>query len=205
MGDSYRELMERVEVTAEMRQRILDGLDQAEIQPHRRAVSARWALLAACVAIVVTVGLVQARKQPEPISPDAPSVMTVSPFAAVDSVEELERMVGFSVPELTGLPFSPESVSYQAMGTELAEVTYCGEGQTAVFRKSLGSEDISGDYRDYARSTELTLEGVSGVLKGGETGYTLACWHSDGAAYSLRLSAGMEESAWLELLTSLTE
>lgn len=205
MSNSYRELMEQVEVTAEMRTRILENLDRVEAAPRRKSVPFRYGLLAACVAILVTVGLSEMRRQPEGGLPEHSGVIVSSPFTAADSVEDLERIVGFHVPELTGLPFAREQVSYRAVGANLAEVVYTGEGQTAVFRKSLGSEDNSGDYNPYACVTDVSLEGSTGQLKGDGACYTLACWYTGEAAYSLHLSEGLSQADWLDLMASLTE
>ena len=52
--------------------------------------------------------------------------------------------------EAEHLPFAPQEVLYTAFDSGLAQVEYRGEnGQTALLRKSQGTEDNSGDFDQY--------------------------------------------------------
>lgn len=103
----------------------------------------------------------------------------------VASMEELSAMVGFEVSGVTGLPFTPEKESYTAFGTDMAQIMYEGDGQTCTFRKSIGSDDNSGDYNAYSAVEEIPAGEVTATLKGATDSFTLAIW-SDGAfSYSL--------------------
>lgn len=53
----------------------------------------------------------------------------------VASIEELSKTVGFAITEPTVLPFKSEQTIYTAYWTDLAEITYMGEGQTAFSEK----------------------------------------------------------------------
>lgn len=106
----------------------------------------------------------------------------------------------FSPPRL---PFTPTEEIYTAYWSELAQVTYSDGTQTAVFRKSAGTEDNSGDYTVYETALQLELEDYTVTLKGDAGGYVLAVWSKDGYAYSLKLSASYPQEEWETILNTL--
>ena len=118
------------------------------------------------------------------------------------SLEELSETVGFPVAEVEGLPFSPEKTTYIAIGTVIAEIRYEGEEQTAVFRKSAGADDNSGDYNSYPSEKEISVDNMTVTLRGEGATYTLAVWSGDGYAYSLRLSVGISEEDWSRIIAA---
>ena len=107
-------------------------------------------------------------------------VETVSPFTEVSSLAELEDTVGFAVEELTELPFPVTDTVYTAFGSDMAEIRYCGETETAVLRKAVGIEDPSGDYTQYAEELVLDVNGTSVTLKGENGQYVLTLWKEGG-------------------------
>lgn len=135
-----------------------------------------------------------------PNPPD--TVMTTPDITEVSSAGELEALVGFEI-EKVDLPFDVEAVTYTSYWRELAQVTYTGEGQTAVFRKTLGSADPSGDYNVYAEEKALETDGISANLKGEDGLYTLAVWSDGEYSYSLDITDGLTEDAWLELINGI--
>lgn len=76
------------------------------------------------------------------------------------SAQEFSEQVAFSVADIPYLPFAAEHTAYTAWGG-LAEIDYAGEGQTALYRKSEGTGDNSGDYNKYEGKAEITLGGFS--------------------------------------------
>lgn len=103
--------------------------------------------VAACFAIL----LVGALTLPNMLNqvPSGNEVLTPgADIAEVSTPEELSDAVGFEVSDITCLPFEVQERTYTAYWEELAEIEYRGEGQTAVFRKSLGQDDNSGDYTE---------------------------------------------------------
>lgn len=203
LSRSYDEAMEHIKVTPEMRERILGNLSAAEsAEQKQRGILRfpgwkRWTALAACFALA----LVGALGVPRLLNNDAePYADSGFELVEADSAEELSELVGFAVQEPAGLPFEAEGTSYLAYGTELAEITCTASGETAVFRKSAGTEDVSGDYSEYSSVKELSVNGVSITLKGNDGMYALAVWSDGSFSYSLFLSDGMGEAAWTELL-----
>ena len=209
----YDRIMEHIEVTDDMRRRVLQNLREAQAREAgeegqeapapspggRRSAWKRYLPLAACLAIVVAVGAVAL---PHQQGQDQAAGPTVTGSAVVDcsSADKLSQVVNFTVEDLEGLPFQVEQRDYTAYQAELAEITYSGEDQTAVFRKSPGSGDISGNYEDFETVSEVSVSPYTVTLKGQAGAYRLALWSDGEFAYSLQFSSALPEQDWVDLL-----
>lgn len=205
MKKRYDEVMDRIEITDEMRGRILGNIQSMDIavMPERKVIPLtnikKYVSVAACLGVLLAGALV-AGHMTGIFRPDDPNVAVVNGIAEVDTLEQLAAAVGFDVEELNALPFEAESTAYTSYWNELAEITYTGGGQTAAFRKSKGTENNSGDYNTYPAVKEIKAGPLTATLKGGGETYVLAAWSADGYAYSIRLSKGISESEWRDLI-----
>lgn len=195
----YGELMDKIELSAEARERVLSGVAEVERPPRRvirLANARRYLALAACLALLI-VGLLALPRPNNDFS--AP----VSPPTEVSTLDELRRAVGFEVKAPQTLPFEIESTGYASLG-DTAELTFEGDGETAVFRMSRGAEDNSGDYTDYAVKATFALNGATVTLKGdAEDEYVLALWSDGEYAYSLSLTQPASADALLAAIESV--
>lgn len=207
MRSAYDEIMEHVAVTEQVRQRILSRVETADLGHARNAarvpVPRRYWAAAACAALLLVGAAVLPRYLDGQEAQRPGHVETVSPFTEVSSLEELEDTVGFKVEELTELPFPVTEQVYTAFGSNMAEIRYCGETETAVLRKAVGIQDPSGDYTQYAEERVLDVKGTSVTLKGENGQYILALWQEGDYAWSVRLSEGKDQSVWEQLLLPL--
>ena len=123
----------------------------------------------------------------------------------VDSLAELSKSIGFSVPEVKNIPFEVTSTVYTNGWNEFAQVEYQGKSQdeAVLFRKARGTDDISGDYNTYSDVKEVTVKEVSVTLKGDDGQYKLAIWQQDGFAYSLNYEPGGSEAVFIEMIQSV--
>ena len=208
MDNKYNEVMEHIEVTPEMRSRILSNIknmdfaEKKQVKMVRFPNIKRFAILAACFAVM----LVGVLTLPNLLDiPNEPSVIGNNDIVEVSSVEELSKTVGFEVSEPGNLPFEPKSVVYTAYWAEMAEIIYTNDEETAVFRKGIGSDDISGDYNFYELASEISVNDINVTLKGNGAAYTLAIWTNDEFAYSLSLSGGIEEAEWIKILQTMID
>ena len=196
----YDEVMEKLEVTPEMRARILQNVETQMAEPCKKPNRLRrFAALAACLAVL----LVGAAALPKFISSPAPegSETTIANgMVEVASKEELSEAVGFPVKSAQSLPFFPQSIYYTSYWGEMAQIDYANGGSMACFRQSLGEEDNSGDWSEYPAQKSLTVNGCAVTLKGEADSYTLAIWQDGTYSYSLSLSAGQPASVWAELI-----
>ena len=211
----YDRIMEHIEVTDDMRQRVLQNLREAQAREAGEEGQAdpapaaggrrtwkRYLPLAACLAVVVAAGAVTLPHQ-QGQDQAAASVLTGSAVVDCSSADKLSEVVNFAVEDLEGLPFQVEQRAYTAYPAELAEITYSGEDQTAVFRKSPGSGDISGNYEDFETVSEVSVSPYVVTLKGQAGAYRLALWSDGEFAYSLQFSSALPEQDWVDLLTGI--
>ena len=192
----YDEVMEKLEVTPEMRARILQNVETQMAEPRKKPNRLRrFAALAACLAVL----LVGAAALPKLISsptPEESETMIANGMVEVTSKEELSEAVGFPVKSAQSLPFFPQSIYYTSYWGEMAQIDYANGGSMACFRQSLGEEDNSGDWNEYPAKESFTVNGCAVTLKGEADSYTLAIWQDGTYSYSLSLSAGQPASVW---------
>ena len=203
MRRAYDEIMDKVEVTEEMRRRVLARIAQEDLKPARPKVVRfpawkKYLSAAACLVLVIAGAVALPRLiRPQPPEGDVQAVPRIEEAA---SLAELSRLVGFEVDGEAALPFEPEETTYCSYWNELAQVQYSGQGQTATYRQSTGTADNSGDYTVYGDVAEIMVDGLPVTLKGGGGAYVLALWTDGRFSYSLRLSQGMAEAEWQGVL-----
>ena len=206
MDRKYDEVMEKIEVTPEMRRRILSNIQEMDLSGKKPAKVIRFpnirrfAAVAACFALV----LAGALTMPNYLNPDAlPTDMVGNPLeniVEVASVQELSQTVGFDVTDLEELPFVPETAAYLSYWGEMAEIVYTGQGQTATYRKAPGTADVSGDSGEYTAETVIQAGGRSVALKGTGEAYVLAIWTDGDYSCSLALSRGIPAAQWQSII-----
>ena len=202
--------MGKVQVTAEMKERILFHLQNVDLTkaPHPKAVRLspvkKYLSLAACLAILLTGTFTLLHLfHDEPVTEPPDGLIAIPNTTQAASAEELSELVGFDVVDIADLPFQVEETTYTSYWGELAEIRYQGDGQTATFRKSAGSENNSGDYTAYSKTDELQVGGATVTLKGDGETYTLAIWFNGAYAYSLKITNGMAAETWEALISSM--
>ena len=196
----YDEVMEKLEVTPEMRARILQNVETQMAEPCKKPNRLRrFAALAACLAVLLMGAMALPKFISSPV-PEESETMIANGMVEVTSKEELSEAVGFPVKSAQSLPFFPQSIYYTSYWGEMAQIDYANGGSTACFRQSLGEEDNSGDGSEYPAQKSLTVNGCAVTLKGEADSYTLAIWQDGTYSYSLSLSAGQPASVWAELI-----
>ncbi len=196
----YDEVMEKLEVTPEMRARILQNVETQMAEPRKKPNRLRrFAALAACLAVLLVGAMALPKFISSPV-PEESETMVANGMVEVTSKEELSEAVGFPVKSAQSLPFFPQSIYYTSYWGEMAQIDYENGGSMACFRQSLGEEDNSGDWSEYPAQKSLTVNGCVVTLKGEADSYTLAIWQDGTYSYSLSLSAGQPASVWAELI-----
>ena len=192
----YDEVMEKLEVTPEMRARILQNVKTQMAEPCKKPKRLRrFAALAACLAVLLMGAMALPKFISSPV-PEESETMVANGMVEVTSKEELSEAVGFPVKSAQSLPFFPQSIYYTSYWGDMAQIDYANGGSTACFRQSLGEEDNSGDWNEYPAQESLTVNGCAVTLKGERDSYTLGIWSDGTYSYSLSLSAGQPASVW---------
>lgn len=196
----YDEVMEKLEVTPEMRARILQNVETQMAEPCKKPSRLRrFAALAACLAVLLMGAMALPKFISSPV-PEESETMVANGMVEVTSKEELSEAVGFPVKSAQSLPFFPQSIYYTSYWGDMAQIDYANGGSTACFRQSLGEEDNSGDWNEYPAKESFTVNGCAVTLKGEADSYTLAIWRDGTYSYSLSLSAGQPASVWASII-----
>lgn len=199
--------MEKIEVTEEMRTRILQNISQncrTEKKPplhtaHSKSLLYRMLPLAAC--LLLTLGLARFLS-PSIHTPQNPQA--ANPMTPVQSLQDLSDFIGFEVRSIADLPFVPHSVLYTAYSSEIAETKYVGDSSTYILRQAKGSTDISGNYTNYPFQEQRELAGKDVLLKGENPDcISLAIWFCDGFSFSLTFIDGASLEICEQTLSSI--
>ena len=204
MREAYREVMDHIAVTEEMRGRVLQNIRHMDLPAKRIRPSAVWMRrlgAAACFAVLVA-GAVALPQIYAPIQEEGLSGVQngILNRTQASSLDELSQLVGFEVEGLGPMPFPVMEIRYTAYDKQMAEVSYMGEGQSLVYRKMAGRADPSGDYTAYSDVLILELGMGSVTLKGEAGTYCLALWEDDTYSYSARTSQAYSEGEWAQML-----
>ena len=210
MAEKYNEAMNKIELSAEARQRILGNIQEMDLDVPKRSKVVpfpqwrRWAAVAACAAVVLlaAVTLQNPRMNTEPDEQDG--VTVANGIVEVADALALSEAVGFPVPELTDLPFPVTETTYTSYWGELAQISYVGEEQTITLRVQPGSEDVSGDYNNYAEVSTVTINGCDVTFKGNAGTVSTAIWTNDGYSYAVSADVPMNVEAITALIATIT-
>ena len=206
LSKSYQKIMEHIEVTDEMRDRILQNLTAEAEKPAKKVVTfpvKRLLSVAACIAMLFVCGtILKPLSHTDSESPDELSSAVVD-FVECASAEELSEQSGFTVTDITGLPFEAENTSYTWCWGEFAQIEYTGNADTVLYRKAAGNDDISGDYNEYEQVDTEQIDDVTVTVKGNEGKYYLATWQADGYTYSVSDEQGLELDKFVQMIESL--
>lgn len=196
--------MNTLRVTPEMRQRTLDALTArraAELRKRRlRRTYACVSSLAACLVVALLLGRFLPR------TPDAPiETAVMNPYGATEcaDIRALSDALGFPVKAPSELPFAPEAVAYNAMFGEFAQIDYDGAGFSVCARMTPGTEDISGDYNEYAHEETVDVNGQSVLLKGDGDTVSLATWTDGEYAYAISSVPAISRDDMLRMVESM--
>ena len=212
MSKRYDAVMEKIEVTDEMRRCILAHIEKLDLEAVPRSNMVRFpsvrrlTALAACLVLLVAGGLSLRYFQPgetvDPV-PTGGVVLGSSGIEETSDAAALGELVGFEVKELTDLPFRTEETTFTSYFGTLSQIKYVGEGQSLTLRQSAGEGDNSGDYNVYAVTEVWEMGGRSVTLKGDGESWTLAVWSDGTYAYSAHAEPGLTPSEWERAMTGL--
>ena len=203
----YDLIMEHISLTPEMEARIVGNLRKEGAKCGRTRVGAytRWAAgLAACAAIVAIciaiVPLLQNQTQ-DPVD----YVGAPLPPESYRTLAEAQAALSFEAYTPGELPkgYALRTCTVYDAGTML-ELTYASADNELSFRTAEGTDDISGDYTEYAQeATVPAYSGASVLLKGDESGWQTAVWTDAGRAYCIYSIQPLSESDMLLIVNSI--
>ena len=209
----YNEIMEHIELTDEMRERIISNVSAK--QKRRRINRIISAVVGAAACAVIVFGVVTIMKNTGSVNKKTDKSSGVTTLGAVDpivedtavygassykSAAELSEDFGVEIHDITKLPFEVRTVSYSILFDSFAEIDYYGQnGEECCFRVGKDTEDISGEYDEFTIVETEKLNGCDVTLKGYGDNYHIASWIKDGHFYSVSLGKGTDEVKLLEI------
>lgn len=204
--DKYTELMEKVQITPEMKQKLLKRIETENITYKKKNyficyLRRNLLPMAACFVLICTAVLAiwKPFQKEQPENPQDELTTSFGIFEA-KSASELSEMVGFPVSDIKAFASTVDTITWLAYGTDLAEIDYESNNQTICYRKSAGTEDNSGDYNEYTQTSKLQI-GTSIInIKGNDGKYNLAVWNDGTYSYSINLSTALSEKQFIKLL-----
>lgn len=205
MKNRYGKVMNHIEVTTDMRDRILNNINRLDLNQIPDKIMPfpnykRYLSIAACfVILLVGSFLVQNRIN----WTREPTQQAIPDIVEYHSANELSKAVGFTVKEIQNIPFEVETVQYTAYWKDLAEIRSIGRNNTLVFRMAARSEDVSGDYSVYTDIKNVTVNGTLVTLKGDASKYKIAVWQAEGYSYSVQFTEAVSEQEMIITLQNV--
>lgn len=147
------------------------------------------------------------------LSADSESETEIAnPYTEVETLEEAAKLTGFTFTVAEADEEHPDMV-IRVLDDYMIEVIYVNneneteEGLDEAYRirKAEGSDDISGDYNEYAFSKTVESDDMSISIKGNGNSCYVATWQKDGYTYALDVDGEyqMSESEMLSIIESV--
>jgi len=191
----YNEIMEKVEVTDEMRERILTNVSEIVSKREKKGLIflnwKRMSILVACAAIV----LLCVTALPSIMNTKKPTKVDLEQLAneiiVCRDIDELSQYAGFDINEISDIPFDIVECSYTWWFDSFAQIEYISDDNAITYRVAESEEDISGDCNDYSQIQEETIGQNVVTIKGNDDLAYLAIWTAGKYAYSISSSKGI--------------
>ena len=211
--------MDRVKVTEDMKDRVIKNVLESGAIGHGRRKRKSWGIyltLAACIIVTITVirvvpGMLDRTDRGEnsaEVESTQTSTMTAVDQAIPDikefnSADELQQELGFDVADMSSIPFDIVDTEYFCYWGYMAEIDYMGKDNRVIYRKAKDSNDISGDYNEYAVIDMIDIDGVEITLKGNDDRYNLAIWQNGEYSYSVYIDSGVDKQAFSDMIKNI--
>ncbi|MBE7005156.1 MAG: hypothetical protein E7425_12940 [Ruminococcaceae bacterium] len=209
MAEKYNKAMNKIELSAEARERILGNIQGMELDaPRRGRVTQfpqwkRWTALAACAAVVLLAAVsLNPRTELDPSGVQG-SVQIANGIVEYADAQELSDSLGFAMPELAELPFPVTETAYENYWGNLGQISYVGAAQRITVRMQPGGEDVSGDYNAYAEISTVAVNGRDVTLKGNNGAVSTAIWTSNGYSYAISADTAISAEAMTKLVAQI--
>ena len=115
-----------------------------------------------------------------------------NPWVEIADQQEAEQQAGFTIQLPSSLPAEYGTPSFLVIPGDMMEAYYVGAGEARLcVRKAAGTDDASGDYRDYPESQQVTVGDLEVTMKGDDGAISLAVWNDGTNAYSIGIYGGV--------------
>lgn len=205
MKNRYDEVIKNIEVTDDMRDRILSNISRLDLEKTSKKTLPfpqykKYLSIAACFVILIAGSVIVHNINH---LPSEPPVQITPDIVSYHSDAELSGAIGFTVKEIQELPFEIESIKYTSYWGELADIEYAGSDNAATFRMASGDKDVSGYYGEFTSAESHVINGCDVTIKGNDGQYLLAVWQNDGYSYSVQFIEPVSQQEMLDTIQSI--
>ncbi|WP_411349053.1 hypothetical protein [Paenibacillus sp. WLX2291] len=215
--NKYNKMMEKVKMTPEMRERIIDNvrIQTVMMQQHKKKKSKfilkyQKYMYAAATFLVLLAGIITAQytvnRNPSenPILSSNNGSNTGSfGLNEYDSLAELKTAIPFTFKSVTSVPFELKDTTYSSFSNTLVQIDYIGATNQLNLRTSPNKEELIGDYNTYSQIDEIEINDITTTIKGNDGSYTTITWKQDGLYYSLQFDQGISKQQILQTFRSM--
>ena len=131
-----------------------------------------------------------------------------NPLVDAKDQDDAQQQAGFDIQLPSSLPAEYGAASFLVIPDGMLEAYYVGAGEARIcVRKAAGTDDASGDYRDYPESRQVTVGDVEVTMKGDDGAISLAVWNDGTNAYSIGIygGAGLTEEEMTQMVSEMME
>ena len=126
-----------------------------------------------------------------------------NPFVDCNTLKDAGKIAGFDVTVPDAIDGYSER-TIQAIKNDLIQVLYQnGENELSI-RKAVGSDDVSGDYNEYAEIKTVTVSGQQVTMKGSDGKVNIATWTDGSYTYAVRVEGkGISSNSMSSLIKTI--
>ena len=157
------------------------------------------------LSLVLALALVLTLAACGPVATLPADVEIPNPWQDFDTMTDAEAAIGYGMtaPEtLAGLAPSSFRV-LDSDGDKILEIQYGGDDDRASLRKGTDSEDISGDYTDYAKTETVTVGDITVTEKGDGVNVFSAVWTKGDYSYAFFSTVGVSADTLAGLIAGI--
>ena len=131
-----------------------------------------------------------------------------NPWEEVDTIDAAKAILGFGLTAPESVAGLPQSAIRVLNDSEKLLEVYYGGGEDSADRATLRkapatTEDISGDYTDYAKTETVTVGELTVTEKGDGENVFSAAWTSGEYSYAFFSTVGVSADALAELIAAI--
>lgn len=127
-----------------------------------------------------------------------------NPFVDCKTLDDAQKIAGFDMAVPEKMPEGYSQSAIRAIKDTMIEIIYVNGDDEIRIRKGAGSEDISGDYNNYAESDTATVDNKQITMKGDNGKVNVATWVDGAYTYAITTDGlGVDSAVILDMASSI--
>lgn len=122
---------------------------------------------------------------------------------ATADMKAIRKHLGYNFKTPQYIPDGYRLASADLLFGSLVEISYQSPQDTILYRTEKTTQDISGDYTEYAVTATEEIGGCTATLKGNDDLFHNATWNDADTAYSLSSDSGLIKDTFVSIIESV--